>query len=220
MSFFLNSTFFIILIVLLVILAILYIPIKITLVFTEKDLRLKFANIILLGSKKKDKTNHDETVDTKKQDFEEKKREKSIDYKIFAKKISQLKEAYELEKDEISVFFEHLRNLLGLIHYRITSSFGLEDPADTGMATGAVYAILSSIEAYIRNYVTPKKNSFITVTPDFITPKFKINGEIAVSLTLVKLFRTLQIGKNIYKRNKRKVKIILRGGSMYERSST
>lgn len=211
--------FIILSIILIAVIMFLFLPIKLTFVFTEKDSKLKVGKIIIFGRKKKNKEKRKKVKSKEDSDEIENKNVKS-DLKSIVKKVKQLKEVYENEKDEVEIFLESLKNVLSLVYYRITASFGLDDPADTGMATGVIYSVISGVEAYFRNFVTPKKNSYITVTPDFVTPKFQINGEITVDLTLRKLFKLLRIGKNLYKRNKRKVKIILRGGSTYERSST
>lgn len=215
------NCFFIILIVLIaIVLMLLYIPIRVAVVFSEKNIQLKVANIVVLGRKKKGNKENKSKENDDIQDQTENTTKQPNTLKNLAKKISQLKEAYEQEKDDIEVFFQHLKEMVTLIHYRIVASFGLDNPADTGMATGAIYAFFSSIESYLRNYITPKKNSYFTATPDFTKSKFEVNGEAVFTITLIKLIRMLKLGKNIYKRNKRKVKIILRGGSIYERSST
>ncbi len=200
---------FIILIIILIPLIMLYTPFRAAVVFNENGIQLRIFNFILLGSKKKKK----KTADDKSRSDKNKPK---MTLNSLTKKISQLKEVYETEKDELDKFFNHLKRLTKLIYYRIIASFGLDDPSDTGIATGVVYSVFSGIEAYLKNYITPKKNSYFTVTPNFINQVFEIKGEIVFSISLIKLIRMIRLVKNIYRRNKRKVKIIIGGGRTYE----
>ncbi len=136
--------FWIILALVLCILAVvLFAETRLIIEYRDKELKLKVRNAFLrltLDSKTVSKLRGKEQG--------EKKKDESPSKGVF-EKISDLKEKYNSVKETIDVFAEFTKHRISISKVKVYITYGTGDACTTGMAYGAIWALIGNIYSYV-----------------------------------------------------------------------
>lgn len=114
----------------------------------------------------------------------------------FRQKISRYYQTFLKIKYTYSLSKHKIRKNIMIERLKLSISFGLDDAAKTGMATGAIWAGIYNAVAFAANLVRLTEPQ-IAVAPDFENEKTELEGECIIVFRLVNIISIiLSIGIN------------------------